>query len=94
MTPNDLEILIHYYTSSKPHPRLSAPAVKASIEEFLAFGILKLREDISAGTHADITKLGMYRLTDKGRAWLSMILKTPYPKQVWIDQSGDIIKER
>ena len=30
MTPNDLEILIHYYVSPSEHPRAGAPAVDES----------------------------------------------------------------
>jgi len=31
---------------------------------------------------------GDYVITDRGRAWLSMILKTPYPHQIWVDDEG------
>ena len=31
MTPNDLEILIHYYVSIVPHPRLNTPEIQHSI---------------------------------------------------------------
>ncbi len=73
MTPNDLEVLIHYHTSSGPHPRIKAPAVSESINGFLKDGILKRTGDLNIV------------VTEMGRAWLDIILETPYPTMVWAD---------
>ena len=83
MTPNDIEILIHYHVCPKVHPRDYAPAVKQSINKFLRDGIIKHDSQSQRGHH--------YTTTEKGRAWLEMILKTPYPKQVRIDEKGCLI---
>jgi len=80
MTPNDLEILIHYYVSNEPHPRLNAPAVQHSIEKFVLDGIFKL---YVIGNKT--------RITEKGKAWLKTILSVPYPQKVWVDENGDVI---
>ncbi len=83
MTPNDIEILIHYHSCPEPHPRIHAPAVEDSIRNFLADGILELRKTDKEDT---------FRTTEKGRAWLQMILDTPYPTLVWVDEKGNKIE--
>ena len=77
MTPNDLEILIHCNVCPEPHPRLHALAVEESIRNFIRDGILEVGE-----------KENTFKTTEKGRAWLQMILKTPYPALVWVDEDG------
>ncbi len=72
MTPNDLEVLIHYHTTPGKHPRIDAPAVVESINGFLKDGVLKRAE------------LNIV-VTEMGRAWLDIILETPYPTMVWAD---------
>lgn len=45
-SPNDIEILIHYYAGVGDHERLDAPAVKESIERFIKAGlIIKSKND-------------------------------------------------
>jgi len=85
LTPNALEILIHYFVCPDPHPRFHAPAVKEAISHFLEEGILESNDSLDLGT---------YSLTDKGGAWLTIILQTPYPKQVWIDQDNKMICDK
>jgi hypothetical protein len=74
MTPNDLEILIHYYVSPAPHPREEAPAVRESVKMFLTLHVL------------EVVDYG-FRVTEKGQAWLRLILATPLPVcgKRWID---------
>ena len=68
MTPNDLDVLIHYATLLGPHPRVEAPAVQDAITRFIEDGIM-----------ID------YKITEKGNAWLRLILSTPYPVNQWCD---------
>jgi hypothetical protein len=75
-TPNDIEILIHFHCSMLPHPRRDAPAVRKTIADFLADGI------IEPGTGE------AYRTTEKGSAWLRMICRVEPPRQAWVDESG------
>jgi hypothetical protein len=74
MTPNDLEVLIHYYVSQAPHPREHAPAVREAVKMYLN---LKVFEVVDYG----------FRVTEKGQAWLRLILDTPQPvlRARWID---------
>ena len=92
MTPNHLDILIHYYTAPGDHPRIDAPAVEQAVEEFVSDGILwEDRDKIRMGNRP--SNCGKYCITEKGRVWLLMILKTPYPtlKKIWIDGNDNII---
>lgn len=74
MTPSDLEVLLHYYTISSPHPRQTAPAVREAIDRYTYDGIL-----------VRVPLVDVFRVTPKGTAWLQMILATPYPREQWID---------
>ena len=75
MTPNDIDVLLHYHVSLRLHARSDAPAVEEATKRFLLDGILE-----SYGTH--------YATTARGRAWVEMILRVPYPRQVWVDEKG------
>jgi hypothetical protein len=74
LTPNEVEVLIHYLCSPQPHPRVTAPAVVMAIKKFVNDEIFKVIDD-EAG----------YAVTDKGRAFVDMILSTPYPENRWVD---------
>ena len=80
MTPNDLDVLLHYYTTvDAPHERLQAPAVVDTISRFLAYGIFEeANKYFTPGS-------GLYKVTAKGKAWVQMILGTPYPEFRWVD---------
>lgn len=77
MTPNDIEVLMHYHASPDSHPRAHAPAVQASIRMFIAEGILK-KED-------------SFRTTEKGEALVRMLCNTEMPQQAWVDSNGNIV---
>jgi hypothetical protein len=84
MTPNHIEIFIHYFVSPSDvaHPRRGSPAVFEAIWDLRNAGILDpIDED-----------LDMYRVTDKGRAWMAMLLGTPMPQLVWVDASGKVVR--
>jgi len=80
MSPSDLEVLIHYHCFPLKHPRCNAPAVIQAIKMFLRDEIIKECENDSG-----------YTTTEKGRAWVKMILSTPYPTQQWVDDKGNVI---
>lgn len=86
MTPLDLEILSHYYVTPEPHPNQEAHAVQASIGCFVSDGILEQRPRTGENP------LLSYQLTEKGVAFLQLLLQTPYPKQVFVDDSGNVIE--
>ena len=83
-SPSDIDVLIHYYVSPKPHPRESTPAITSAIKRYLNDNILKINTVSDSG----------YNVTEKGAVWLHIILNVPYPKQVWSDKEGNIIHLR
>ena len=82
MSPSNLEVLIHYHCTASQHLRYEAPAIIEATKKFLRDDIIKVDYGNESG----------YSTTEKGRAWLSMILKTPYPTQCWVDDNGNRIK--
>ena len=43
LTPNELEILIHYHVCNLQHPRFDAPAVQEAIDKFMTMGVFTQR---------------------------------------------------
>ena len=78
MTPNDLEILIHFHVSPAIHPRSDAPAVQESISMLLRHRLIIERDDT-------------YRTTPKGSAHIKQIMNLQYPTEQWVDANGVII---
>jgi len=83
ITPNHLDVLLHYNCTPARHEREDAPAVQEAIELFIADGILDCIPASKSG----------YRVTEKGHAWLCAILSVPYPTQAWLDAAGNVIKD-
>lgn len=83
MTPNDIEVLLHYHVSPCIHPRYDAPAVKESIENFLTGKILEPYR------HADGPNVtdgpNVFSTTKLGAALVAMLCQTPYPIVACID---------
>lgn len=75
MTPNDIEVLLHYHTCREIHPRLDAPAVQDAIDVFEDNGIL----------HKIPHSFGLWHTTKKGEALVKMLQSTPYPIERFIN---------
>ena len=69
MTPNDIDVLIHYHSSRSTHPRYDAPAVQESITDFLDQGIF-----VNYCDNATI-----FQTTELGRALVAVLCQTPFP---------------
>jgi len=76
-SPVEFEVLLHYYYSPEPHPRHNSSAVSDAIHKFRNDGIFTYTVEPA--------------LTRKGRAWVKLILNTPYPTECFIDQHGNVI---
>ena len=79
MSPSDIEVLIHCHVCPRPHPRIDAPAVRDAINRFCDHGIIIYTDE------------NTYTTTDRGKAWLQMILNTPFPTRAWVDKNGEVI---
>lgn len=86
ITTQHIELLIHYHLSHNEHPRIYIPALRGFAQDLVLDGIF---EEISNSAPEKINAPS-YRLTEKGIAWLLMLLNTPYPvaKTIWFDQNG------
>jgi DNA-binding PadR family transcriptional regulator len=80
-TPNDIEILIHCHCRPEVHPRIDAPAVQETMKRFIVDGIIEQYKTEK-----------YFITTEKGDAWLKLILQVPYPKQAWVDSNNKIIE--
>lgn len=80
ITPNDLDVLIHYYTTPGHHPRLWAPGVWDAVNKFIRDGVLVN----PSGEAVQLDACGLV-VSEMGVAWLKLMLNTPYPIQKWVD---------
>ncbi len=85
MTPNDIEVLIHCYTSGSEHPRISAPAVKESIKEYIEQGMIEKASGFSNNNLVYIT-------TERGAAHIANLCSIPFPEKTWVNSNGEVIK--
>lgn len=80
-TPNNIEVLLHYYRCPCPHPRVNAPAVQQVIQEFLEMGVLQF------------VNVDVYRTTELGDAWVQALCNTPPPRTVFVDAAGNVLSQ-
>jgi len=73
ITPNHLDVLVHYYTTPGDHPHVASQAVLEAIADLEEEEIL--RRDSQGDIH----------VSEKGCAWLKLMLNTPYPIQKRVD---------
>lgn len=77
MTPNDIEILLHYYTTPIQHERIHVLGVAKAIASFIERGIIVIREENEFGNP--------YEVTEKGEKLVEMLCNTPDPVNKWMD---------
>jgi hypothetical protein len=83
LTPNDIDVLLHYYVSPEEHDRVTAPAVRETIARFKAEGILEARSETNRTNHGS-----SYNVTPKGEILINMLCDTPFPESYWRDPRG------
>ncbi len=82
MTPNDIDVLLHYYVSSTEHPRINSPAVKETIHNFIDNGLIQ---------STDVVGQHQYETTPKGSAHVAQLCALPWPTKAWIGVVGKVI---
>jgi hypothetical protein len=85
LTPNDIEVLLHYYASGVRHPRANFPAVRDATRYFLAQGML---EPVEADDNGITIR---YTTTERGVAHVKQLCSLPLPVRAWVDSTGKII---
>jgi hypothetical protein len=81
VNPLHVEILVHACCRADVFPRRGAPAVEIAIDDLVKEGAIERR-----------TEANMICATPMGQAWLSLICRTPAPKQAWVDGEGRVIQ--
>lgn len=81
MTPNDIEVLIHFHCSPCRHPNDAAPAVRESIEMMIENGLLE------RDTKPDEPM--RFKTTSRGAAHLDQLCNVPFPRRGWIFADGN-----
>lgn len=74
LAPIDIEVILHYYVSPDPHPRITTLAISQAIDFFIEQSML-----VKTGEPEVI------RVTNRGKVWIDMLRSTPFPEQRWID---------
>ena len=83
ITPFELKILLHIYAIADVLPEWDIPLTRDTVAVFLQDGIIKTPRVWSAD-HAEIPPQ-QFSLSERGNAWVEMILSTPYPVHRWAD---------
>jgi len=77
-SPSNLEVLLHCYYSSEPHPRADAPAVMEGINYLINTGM------IYAITYNGNTGEETWKTTAKGEAYIEHLMSIPFPVATWV----------
>ncbi len=83
MTPNNIEVLLHFYTTSAPHPRRDAQAVINATQLLLEFKCI----EPSPGP----SERNCYRTTPLGAAWVRALCNVEMPTVTYVDSAGNIL---
>lgn len=78
-SPNNIEVLLHFHTSSTPHPRREAGAVADAITQFLHWGAIE-------NVERDI-----FRTTPLGKAWVQALCNVPIPRRAFVDETNVVL---
>ncbi len=84
MTPYELNLLIHIYTTPIRHPNQETKLYEETCNAFESEGVIEPEFEDPKCAHG-------YKLTHMGEAWLKSILSTPKPTLAFIDYKGDVI---
>lgn len=76
MTPYEIEILLHHTFSQDPFPRNGALLYVPTVDSLCANGLLRKMDG------------GHYEATDRGKAHIKQLCRTPWPIQAWVDKDG------
>ncbi len=93
LSPLELKILLHYHVCNMQYPNVGHKLVDEAIRGFIQDGVLttySIKEIADALTDGS-TDTATGKLSDKGKAWVNMILSTPVPvqKTIWVDSVGN-----
>lgn len=79
-SPLNIKMLLHYYTSTTPHPDIGLQSVQEFTEELLRLGCIE----------PDPRERG-YRTTERGDAWVQSLCNVEVPTVCYVDAHGNHI---
>ena len=74
MNPITIELMLHIYYDSQPHPKMRSDSFKDAARNLVSRNLVKFDAEDDSFTS-----------TSRGDAWVRMLLATPLPEQVWMD---------
>ncbi len=80
LTPVELEVLLHLYHRTEPLPE-DPPHQNA----------LRYLQPIGAVNLNPVAAQYEWSITNKGEAWVRMLLNAPPPRKAWVDQKGNVM---
>lgn len=87
MAPIELEILLNIYYSPVWQKLYKTNILNATVDNLMRLGVIRHRDEWGCEYHREHD----LEMTDKGKAWIHLILNVEPPKQAWIDKNGEII---
>lgn len=91
MTPNEIEILLHFHVSSTQHPRQDAPAVVDATAMMLRNALIERAGRIPGGSVPPT--YGAWKTTERGAVLVAMLRETPLPVCQWVDpRTGQAVR--
>jgi hypothetical protein len=72
-TPNFIDVLLHFFVCSGPHPRQHAPAVKEDIATMISHGVLVQERPGDDNSLCTVTPLGVQ--------WVRRLCNVPLPTE-------------
>lgn len=82
-SPNNIEVLLHYFLDPAAHPRIEAPAVRDATNMLLREGCIERWPEGA---------IARYRTTPLGAAWVKALCNAELPRAVYIDAQGNILE--
>lgn len=80
LTPHNVDVLMHYYTSPEPHERAENEGVQETIRSLCELGAMEIHPCT-----------GKPRTTPLGIAWIKAICNVPRPRFAFLDEQGRVV---
>ena len=77
MTPFEIRVLLHYFTTPSEPPEQNAPIFPATIQKFLEDGLIQRVQEVGP----DGAK---YETSNRGEAYCKALTELPLPVQKWV----------
>lgn len=80
-TPLHLQLILHAHVTNSPYPTWELPVAREYTAELIRLGLIE-------GNLVSEFGGGSCSTTEKGEAFIEMLLRTPLPVQLWCAPNG------